>query len=70
MTPERARELQRLASQWPYWGNLTRFMTPDESAEIDLLWLEASASNGNLSRASIVNRIAHDRDPLTGEPRP
>lgn len=67
MKPERAKELQHAASQWPYWGNLGRFMSTDEAAEIDRLWKQASETNGSLSRASIVNRIARGADPITGE---
>lgn len=64
MKKERAQELRNLASQWPYWGNLSRFMTTDELAEVERLWTEASCVNGNLSRASIVGRLARGVDPV------
>lgn len=67
---ERAKELQHLASQWPHWGNLSKFMTEGEKQQIDALWSVASDLNGNLSRASIVARIARGVDPITGESRP
>lgn len=56
MTPERAREIIRQQSQFPYWGNYQRFMTPDETELVRRLLREDE--NGNVSIASIVYGIA------------
>jgi len=65
MTPERARDLIRAQSQFPYWGNYSRFMTADERDQV----MEAfrTAPSGNISVAAIVHRIARGADPATGE---
>lgn len=56
MTPERAKEVISKQSKFPYWGNYRKFMTPDEIAFVDREF--ETAPSGNVSFASIVNRIA------------
>lgn len=68
ISPERAQEIERQAAQWPFWGNVSRFMTREEEEQIQALWVAASETNRNLSRASILNRIARGLDPISGEP--
>ena len=56
MTPERATEIIKNQNQWPYWGNFSRFMTPEEIGYVRDLWNDNP--NGNSSFASTVYRIA------------
>ena len=65
MTPERARDVIQAQSQFPYWGNYSRFMTTDEHDEC--LEVFRTAPSGNISVAAIVHRIANGLDPATGE---
>ena len=69
MDQTRAQTVIQLASQFPNWGNFQKFMTPAEIEQTRATWLAASEKDGSLSFASIVYRIAQDRDPITGEPR-
>lgn len=56
LTPERAREIIKKQSQFPYWGEYTRFMTPSESAFTQDLFRKSN--DGNISIARIVERIS------------
>ena len=55
MTPERALEVIKAQNQWPYWGNFSRFMTPEEIAYVSTRW--DANPNGNSSFGSTVYRI-------------
>ena len=68
MTPERAKEIITAQNQWPYWGNFSRFMTPDEIGFVRNAWLENP--NGNSSFASTVYRIANNETLKPEESRP
>lgn len=52
LTPQRAREIIRAQSEFPYWGNYSKFMTTEESAFVSELFKRSE--NGNVSIASIV----------------
>jgi hypothetical protein len=52
LTPQRAREIIWAQSQFPYWGNYSKFMTEEESAFVSDLFKRSE--NGNVSIASIV----------------
>ncbi len=65
MTPERARDVIRSQSQFPYWGNYSRFMTTDELDQV--MEVFRAAPSGNISVAAIVHRVARGADPSTGE---
>jgi hypothetical protein len=56
MTPERAREVIRQQSHFPYWGNYERFMTPDEIAFTRERF--NNHPSGNITFAGIVQRLA------------
>lgn len=56
MTPERARQVVREQSQFPYWGNYQKFMTIEEIAHVAKRF--QSDPSGNVSFASIVHGIA------------
>lgn len=56
MTPDRAREVIRAQSQFPYWGNYQRFMSDDEIAHCRQLF-EADRS-GSITFGAVVQRIA------------
>jgi hypothetical protein len=58
MTPERAQEVLRAGNQFPEWGNYHKFMTPEENAELQRLWLRQP---GEWSRASVLYAIARGR---------
>jgi hypothetical protein len=56
LTPQRARQIIRAQSDFPYWGNYSKFMTAEENAyALDRFKL---AKNGNVSIASIVHECA------------
>ena len=55
MTPDRAKEIQQSQSEWPYWGNFTKFMTPDEIHEVRAF---RDTLSGNTCFADALNRIA------------
>lgn len=55
MTPARAQAVITAQSQWPFWGNFSKFMTAGELATVDRLWM---AAPGNWSRASVVYALA------------
>lgn len=56
MTPDRAREVIRAQSQYPYWGNYEKFMTVNEVADVRKRF--ANHPNGNITFAGIVQRIS------------
>jgi hypothetical protein len=56
MTPDRARAVIRAQSEFPYWGNYERFMTPDELAHCRERF--NNHPSGNITFAGIVHRIA------------
>lgn len=56
MTPDRARAVIHAQSEFPYWGNYERFMTPEEVAHVRERF--QSHPNGNITFAGIVQRIA------------
>jgi hypothetical protein len=56
LTPGRAREIIRAQSQFPYWGNYSKFMTPEESAFVADAFKQSES--GNVSIAGIVQRRA------------
>lgn len=56
MTPDRAREVIRAQSQFPYWGNYQKFMTAEEIAEVRQLF-DADRS-GSITFGAVVQRIA------------
>lgn len=58
LTRERARQVWHEQSQWPYWGNFSRFMTEAEIAHVQYLF--ENAKSGGVSFGSIVGRIAID----------
>lgn len=55
MTPERAAEVHRQQSQFPYWGNYQKFMTEDEIAYCQHIFMNAESDH--VSFASVVNCI-------------
>ena len=57
MSPKRAAEVISAQNQWPYWGNFSRFMSPEEIGFVRDRWNENS--NGGSSFASTVYRIAN-----------
>jgi hypothetical protein len=56
LTPQRAREIVRAQSEFPYWGNYSKFMTADEIAYVADLFKRAE--NGNISIARVVQERA------------
>lgn len=56
MTKERAKELIRLQSDFPYWGNFSRFMTSEEIHETNQEWDKLP---GNTSFASVIYMAAN-----------
>ncbi|MGZ6008550.1 MAG: hypothetical protein ACXWLO_04600 [Rhizomicrobium sp.] len=56
MTPDRAREVIRAQSQFPYWGNYQKFMTPEEIAFVRGQF--EHSESGNVSFAGIIQRRA------------
>jgi len=56
MTPTRAKEVIDAQNQFPFWGNFSRFMTPEEIGYVRDRW--NANPNGNSSFASTVCRIA------------
>lgn len=56
MTPDRAREVIRAQSQFPYWGNYEKFMTADEVAHCRQLF--ENDRSGSITLAAVVQRIA------------
>ena len=60
LTLERAKEVHKAQSQFPSWGNYTKFMTHAEIEHVE--WLFQNAKSGNVSVASIVMSIAVGRE--------
>ncbi len=58
MTPERAKDIQYKASQWPDWGATKKFMTPAEIAEVQAVW---DGMRGNTCFNDALNRFSHPR---------
>jgi len=56
MTPERAKDVIKAASVFPFWGNYRRFMTAAEIDLVETLW--QNHPSGSVSFASIVSIIA------------
>lgn len=55
MTPERAREVHKKQSEFPFWGNYKKFMTDDEIDFVQSKFM--NAVSGNVTFASIVIAI-------------
>lgn len=56
MTKERAQEIIRAQSEFPYWGNYRRFMTPAEHDFVQEIF--RNDPDGRVSIASIVHSIS------------
>lgn len=56
MTPARAREVIRLQSQFPFWGNYRRFMTDAEIAS--MTWRFRRHPSGDITFGRLVHQIA------------
>lgn len=61
LTQDRAKEVRHQQNQFPYWGNYSKFMTEDEIAHVQYIW--EHAKSGNVTFASIVDRIANGTEP-------
>lgn len=65
MTPERAREVIRRQSAFPYWGNYQKFMSEDEIAFVRDLF--ENDRSGNITFGAVVHRISR-RDMFEAPP--
>tara|TARA_R110002167_G_scaffold50826_1_gene147725 strand:+ start:1195 stop:1395 length:201 start_codon:yes stop_codon:yes gene_type:complete len=54
ITPNRIDEIKQASNDWPYWGNVQRFMTKEEIEETKTVW---KTMNGNNSFMDALNKI-------------
>lgn len=58
LTRIRAKEVVEKASEWPYWGAYSKFMTDDEKAHVQYIFMHCV--HGWITFAGIVRRIAEE----------
>lgn len=56
LSRNRAKEVGKLANQWPNWGNYCKYLTDEETDHVGYIYMHAKS--GNVSTASIVESIA------------